>query len=50
MKQKVLNPKIFACTQSIVLAEKIAEAYGAEIGKTKKTIISKYKIYVYVYV
>jgi ribose-phosphate pyrophosphokinase len=27
------EPKIFACTQSIVLAEKIAEAFGMPLGK-----------------
>lgn len=40
MKQKILKPKIFACTQSIDLAKRIAEAYGIELGKTKKIIFS----------
>lgn len=29
------EPKIFACTQSTVLAEKIAKAYGTHLGKVK---------------
>jgi len=40
MENKMPKPKIFACSQSIVLAEKIAKAYGAEMGKSKKTIFS----------
>jgi len=40
MKQKIPKPKIFACTQSKVLAFKIAKAYGAELGKTNKTVFS----------
>ncbi len=40
MKQKVPNPKIFACSQSLELAEKIAKAFGAELGKSKKNIFS----------
>lgn len=32
MSTTVLEPKIFACSQSIELAEKIAEAFGAELG------------------
>jgi len=40
MKTKIPNPKIFACTQSITLATQIAKAYGADLGKTKKTIFS----------
>jgi len=40
MKVKIPKPKIFACTQSLVLAEKIAKAYGIELGITKKTIFS----------
>ncbi|MFH6602716.1 ribose-phosphate pyrophosphokinase [Maribacter algicola] len=39
MSYTVPEPKIFACTQSTVLAEKIAEAYGTELGKV---IFSKY--------
>lgn len=33
MPYQVPQPKIFACTQSTVLGEKIAKAYGAELGK-----------------
>ena len=33
MPYQVPEPKIFACTQSTELGEKIAEAYGAELGK-----------------
>jgi len=40
MKQKIPKPKIFACSQSLILAEKIAKAYGIELGMTKKTIFS----------
>ena len=40
MKQKVPNPKLFACTQSVELASKIADAYGAEVGKSKKNVFS----------
>jgi ribose-phosphate pyrophosphokinase len=40
MKQKVPNPKIFACSQSIELAEKIANAFGTELGKSKKNVFS----------
>ena len=40
MKQKNLKPKFFACTQSKGLAQRIAKAYGIELGKTKKTIFS----------
>jgi len=40
MKTKIPKPKIFACSQSLVLAEKIAKAYGIELGMTKKTIFS----------
>jgi len=40
MKQKVPSPKIFACSQSLELAEKIAKAFGAELGKSKKNIFS----------
>ena len=32
MAYQVPEPKIFACTQSIELGEKIAESYGAELG------------------
>jgi len=40
MKQKVPSPKIFACSQSLELAEKIAKAFGSELGKSKKNIFS----------
>ena len=33
MPYQVPEPKIFACTQSQTLGEKIAKAYGAELGK-----------------
>ena len=33
MPYQVPEPKIFACTQSTVLGEKIAKAYGTELGK-----------------
>jgi len=33
MPYQVPEPKIFACTQSTSLAEKIAKAYGTELGK-----------------
>jgi ribose-phosphate pyrophosphokinase len=39
MPYQVPEPKIFACTQSTFLAEKIAEAYGADLGKV---IFSRY--------
>lgn len=35
MSYTVPEPKIFACTQSTVLAEKIAEIYGTSLGKVK---------------
>jgi len=40
MKQKIPKPKIFACSQSIELAEKIALAYGTIIGESTKNIFS----------
>lgn len=40
MQSGVLSPKIFASTQSIVLAEKIAKAYGMPLGKVKKNLFS----------
>ena len=40
MKQKIPKPKIFACSQSLELAEKIAIAYGTEIGESTKNIFS----------
>ncbi len=39
MSYTVPEPKIFACTQSTVLAEKIAELYGTNLGKV---IFSRY--------
>ena len=39
MAYQVPEPKIFACTKSEVLAEKIANAYGTELGKVH---ISRY--------
>ncbi len=33
MPYQVPEPKIFACTQSTILAEKIAKAYGTDLGK-----------------
>jgi ribose-phosphate pyrophosphokinase len=33
MPYQVPEPKIFACTQSTILGEKIAESYGAELGR-----------------
>lgn len=33
MAYQVPEPKIFACTQSVELGEKIAASYGAELGK-----------------
>jgi len=40
MEYENLSPKIFASTQSIVLAEKIAASYGMPLGKVKKTMFS----------
>ncbi|WP_417362994.1 ribose-phosphate pyrophosphokinase [Galbibacter sp.] len=37
MPYSVPEPKIFACTQSKVLAEKIAKAFGAELGNVAFT-------------
>ncbi len=39
MAYQVPEPKIFACTQSTALAEKIAKSYGTELGKV---IFSRY--------
>ena len=33
MPYQVPEPKIFACTQSTILGEKIAASYGADLGK-----------------
>ncbi|WP_298995157.1 ribose-phosphate pyrophosphokinase [Flagellimonas sp. S174] len=35
MAYQVPEPKIFACTQSTVLAEKIAKSYGADLGNIR---------------
>lgn len=40
MEENAPNPKIFACSQSEVLAKKIAEAYGTEVGLSKKIVFS----------
>ena len=40
MQSESLSPKIFASSQSIVLAEKIAECYGMELGKVRKNLFS----------
>ncbi len=35
MEKTQLPPKIFACSQSIELAEEIAKEYGVELGDVK---------------
>ena len=40
MPNEKFVPKIFASSQSIVLAKKIAESYGMELGKVRKTMFS----------
>ena len=40
MSTNQLSPKIFACSQSMELAEKIAKEYGAELGNVKTTHFS----------
>lgn len=40
MPSSQLTPKIFACSQSVELAEKIAKEYGAELGKVTITHFS----------
>ena len=40
MDSNNLGPKIFACSQSVILAQKIADAYGMELGKVKKNVFS----------
>ena len=40
MSTTQLSPKIFACSQSLELAEKIAKEYGAELGKVTTTHFS----------
>ena len=39
MASQNIKPKIFACTNSKVLAKKITKSFGAELGNI---IISKY--------
>jgi len=39
MRSNQLEPKIFACSQSVELAEKIAEHYGTELGNV---VVSKF--------
>ena len=40
MEQRLYKPKIFACTESTELARNIADAYGMELGKSKKRLFS----------
>ena len=40
MKQSIPKPKLFACSQSIDLAQEIAKAYGCELGASKKSVFS----------
>ena len=40
MKREVLSPKIFASSQSVVLAKRIAKEYGVELGKVRKNAFS----------
>ena len=40
MKQKIPNPKIFACTETTELAQNIANSYGTELGKSRKNEFS----------
>jgi ribose-phosphate pyrophosphokinase len=40
MQSESLTPKIFASSQSKVLAEKIADAYGMQLGNVRKTMFS----------
>ncbi len=40
MPDEKLSPKIFASSQSIVLAQKISESFGMELGKVKKNMFS----------
>ena len=35
-----LEPKIFACSDSIALATKIANSYGTKLGQSKRTVFS----------
>lgn len=40
MKLKIPNPKIFSCSQSTELAQKIADEYGMKLGVINKTVFS----------
>ncbi len=40
MNLQIPNPKIFACSQSTILAQRIADEYGIELGLSKKNIFS----------
>ncbi|MFT6842610.1 MAG: ribose-phosphate pyrophosphokinase, partial [Psychroserpens sp.] len=40
MPTNQLSPKLFACRQSIVLAEKIAKEYNTTLGKVNTTYFS----------
>ena len=40
MKLKIPNPKIFACSQSTDLGQKIANEYGLKLGKVNKNLFS----------
>lgn len=40
MQPEILTPKIFASSQSVALAEKIADSYGMPLGKVKKNLFS----------
>jgi len=40
MHSEKLTPKIFASSQSVVLAKKIADSYGMELGKVRKNLFS----------
>ncbi len=40
MNSRNLEPKIFASSQSVELAKKIVDHYGAELGKVRKNIFS----------
>ena len=40
MPTNQLSPKIFACSQSVELAEKIVKAYGSKLGNVKTTRFS----------
>ena len=39
MSKKQLSPKLFACSQSMVLAEKIAKEYGVPLWECKNNKI-----------